>query len=87
MAFRYPDLSIKNHDGKTQLEMSTTINIKEILGRVPAHVVDLSPQHVLIMNAQEEEANEILKPGSCLAKEALEKCILLRPKTAKNSTQ
>lgn len=64
IVFRYPDLTIKNLDGKTPLEMSTTVSIKEILGngRVPPPVVDLTPQHIQIVNTPEDEANKILRP-------------------------
>lgn len=64
--YRYPDLTIKNANGKTPLEMSNTLSIQEILGtgRVPPPVLDMTPQHIQIINTQEEEANNILIPTS-----------------------
>lgn len=61
--YRYPDLTIKNRDGRNPLEMSTTVSIQEILrtGRVPPPVLDMTPQHVQIITAPDEEASAILK--------------------------
>ena len=66
IVYRYPDLTLKNGDGKTPLEMNATISIQEILvtGRIPPPVLDMTPQHIQIISTQEEEANNILRPGS-----------------------
>ena len=65
IVYRYPDLTLKNLNGKTALEMSSTLSIQEILGtgRVPPPVLDMTPQHIQIVNTLEEEANNILMPG------------------------
>jgi protein-serine/threonine kinase len=62
--YRYPDLSIKNRSGKTPLDLVSSVSIQELMkiSRVPPPVVDLTPQHVQIINTGEDEASSILRP-------------------------